>query len=138
MILNFEPRKERHSLKVGRTVPNCMHNALTVHPDSRTVTCDDCKDEVDPIEALLIVCRKIWWQENGRERELEYEEKRVSKVQAAAIMHLYKMGITPEIYAERWAREDARVKEAEAKLVEQLEASVEAQRLKTSETDGAA
>jgi hypothetical protein len=115
---------------VSRKKLACWHNSMTVHPDSRTVTCDECEEELDPIEALLVICRKIWWQENQRERELEYEERRVRKVQAAAIMHLHAAGITPEKYAERWAKEDARVKESQAKIA--------AEPVAESQADGAA
>lgn len=110
-VVEFKtPQAQPHSLVVRRKNLNCPHNAMKIHPDARTVTCDACGDEVDPIEALLIVASKIWWQESARERDLKNEQRRVEKVQYAAIAHLYAAGITPEKYAERWAREDRRVK----------------------------
>ena len=51
---------------------------------------------------------KVWWEQNHLEAQLEYEEKRVKRVQYAAVASLYEMGITPERYAEKWMAEHAR------------------------------
>jgi hypothetical protein len=120
----IEPPKSSRKLRKVRdwTKPRCDHGALIVSEEERTVHCEKCKVQLDPIQALLVLCQSVWWKEKAEQDKLEYEEKRVSKVQYAAIAHLYEAGVTPEKYAERWAKEDARVKEkqaAQAKIEQQ-------------------
>src|SRR6266436_4565373 len=74
----------------------CPHNAMQLNVEERTVTCTTCNEELDPYEALRILAQRTWWEENARERALEQEEKRVRKVQTAAVEHLYAAGVTPE------------------------------------------
>jgi hypothetical protein len=86
----------------------CQHGHLIVDLKLRKVRCSLCDKDIDPFEALEILCRKTWWDENRLEDQVEYEEKRVKKVQYAAVVALYEMNVTPEKYAEKWAAEHAR------------------------------
>jgi hypothetical protein len=87
---------------------HCEHNVLEVDERRGVVICKTCGDEMSPLEALKLLYRTIWWEENTRERQIEYDQKRVSKVQVAALICLYEAGVTPEKYAERWNKEHAR------------------------------
>jgi hypothetical protein len=99
----------KHKLKVKRTTYDaCQHGHLIVDLKLRKVRCGLCDKDVDVFEALEILCRKAWWEENRLEAQLEYEEKRVKKVQYAAVAALYEMNVTPEKYTEKWAAEHAR------------------------------
>lgn len=86
----------------------CSHGNMTVDFKLRTVTCNLCGKEIDSFEALQILCQKAWWEGNTLDAQLEYEEKRVKKVQYAAVAALYEMGMVPEKYAEKWAAEHVR------------------------------
>jgi hypothetical protein len=81
----------------------CEHNALELDERRGLVICEHCADEMSPLEALKTFARHIWWEENAREREMEHQIKRVSKVQKAALEYLFRAGITPEKYAEKLA-----------------------------------
>lgn len=107
----FKPIDGKHELTRKNRVRNsCPHYAIEFDPDERTVNCKACQTPLDPFEALRILATRIWWEENKREREIETEEKRVARVQKAAIEHLYAAGFTPEVYAKRWQQEDEKRK----------------------------
>jgi hypothetical protein len=93
----------------------CIHNSLMIDEDRGVVTCKTCEEEMSPLRAMLLMCRRIWWEQNIAERKIELDAKRVAKVQTAAIEHLYAAGITPEKYAERWERERQKRAEVEIK-----------------------
>lgn len=119
-IVEFRQMKSSHSLKMkqnegwklvrdketGKTF-YCQHNALIVDERREMVTCKTCGDEMSLLEAMRLLYRRIWWEENSRERQLDYDGKRVSRVQSAAFTCLYEAGVTPERYAERWNKERA-------------------------------
>lgn len=78
----------------------CHHNALEVDEQRGMVTCKHCQTEMSPLEALKVLCFQIWWEENKREREIEYESKRM-KIQREAFRCLFEAGVTAEKYANR-------------------------------------
>jgi hypothetical protein len=102
------PVRKHKLTKKAATWDVCQHGNLIVDLKLRKVRCGLCDKDVDPFEALEILCRKTWWDENRLECQVDYEERRVKKVQYAAIAALYDMGCTPERYAEKWAIEHAR------------------------------
>lgn len=98
-----------HSLKRKRKQFNdCKHTALSIDEERGLVTCKTCNKEMSCLEGICMLADRIWWEENRRERQIEYDLKRVSTVQAAAVMCLYEAGVTPEKYAERWNKEHSR------------------------------
>jgi len=115
-IIEFSPKApavESHSLTQKRKpLSSCQHNALVLDAERAMVRCKNCGEEMSPVEALQILCRRIWWEENARERQLEYDAKRVGKVQSAAFLCLFEAGITPEKFAERWKKENEKRKAA--------------------------
>jgi hypothetical protein len=119
-IIEFNPKTPAiHSLtKKGPDYSNriCQHDALIVDEERGMVKCTPCGEEMSPLEALKVLCRRIWWEENGRERQLEYDAKRVSKVQTAAFQCLFEAGITPEKFAERWKKENEKRKAAAVEM----------------------
>lgn len=124
MIIDFIPPPKiptLHSLNkkpTDYTRPFCQHNALVLDEERGMVQCDNCKEEMSPLEALKILCQRVWWEENTRERQLEYDTKRVSKVQVAAFLCLFEAGITPEKFAVRWQKEDEKRKVATIEMKE--------------------
>jgi len=104
-----EIRPAKHSLREKRWPDKkynpCYHNQLVIDEDRGVVTCETCSEEMSPLKAMLLLCRKIWWENNIAERQIELDAKRVAKVQSAAIEHLYSAGFTPEKYAERYEKE---------------------------------
>jgi hypothetical protein len=109
----------QHTLDIDRRHRQynpCKHNRLLVNEERGLVICQDCEEEMSPLEGMKLLCRRIWWEENIRERQIEYDLKRVSKVQSAALICLYEAGITPEKYVQRWQKEHiARTKSQEVK-----------------------
>lgn len=114
MIIPMRPVQQphaKHSLDrkpKDYSKPFCQHSSLLVDPDKRTVECARCKEILDPINAFLVVCSKLWWEKQAEERQIELDEKRVAKVQKAAVEHLVRAGITPEEYVVRYFEEKAR------------------------------
>ena len=107
----FKPAPvQTHSLTRVRKKSPCPHRALILNIEEREVRCKNCEVVLDPYQALETLCSRIWWEENARERQLEYDAKRVSKVQRIAIEHLHATGVTPEKYAIRWAAEEEKRK----------------------------
>jgi hypothetical protein len=109
VILKFtaQPRTKHKLDRVARRGDYCPHTHVVVVEEERKVVCSVCEKEIDPIDALLMISRNLWWQNQAKERELELEEKRVSKVQAAALACLYRAGIGPEQYRIRWEKQHA-------------------------------
>ena len=113
MVVKFpkQPKlfvKGRHRLKrAPHRITECWHNHILIDPYARQVSCGDCQVVLDPIDALMTLTRKTWWELEMAEGKLEYEEKRVQKVQYAAVKALFEMGMTPEKYADRWEKERA-------------------------------
>jgi hypothetical protein len=115
-VVNFKPCPVKHTLESKPRdwkKPHCDHRQMLIVEKKNIVECKSCGEELTPMEALLIVAREIWWTENARERQVEHDEKRVTKVQTAAVEHLHAAGITPEKYAVRWAKEDEKRKVVE-------------------------
>ena len=112
-------RPQKHSLRKKswheKKFNPCHHNQLVINEDRGVVTCETCAEEMSPLKAIVLLCSKIWWEQNAEERRIEIDEKRVAKVQTAAIEHLYAAGMTPEKYAARWERERQKRAEAEIK-----------------------
>ena len=132
-IIEFKPAPIKHTLRRKRHVyEECDHRQLCITDGQSKITCDLCKKEIDPLKAVIILADGLWWEEHRREAQLEYDTKRVTKVQAAAIEHLYAAGITPEKYAARWVKEDEK-----RKVVELARAEKET-KIKTMTPNGAA
>lgn len=118
-IIEFKPGQELHVLEERRDRTSiCRHNALTVDFERGMVTCKNCEKEMSPLQALKILCQAIWWKENERECQIQYDLKRVSKVQTAAFLCLFEAGITPEKYAARWAKEEEKRKTVAVEIKE--------------------
>ncbi|SRR6266404_6845736 len=110
------PVRKHRLTKKRAEYDSCQHGNLQVDFKLRKVICLLCNKDMDPFDAFEILCQKTWWEEQRREGELEYEEKRVKKVQYAALRALFDMGVTPTKYLERWDAEHAR-RQAEAATV---------------------
>ena len=117
----------RHSLEKKQEPykPYCAHPGLVIDRERGIVTCKYCSHEMSPLEGILLLCNKIWWQENNRERRIEYDLKCIAKTQKAAFLRLFEAGVTPEKYAERWAKEESErvqaavsISEAKSKVAE--------------------
>lgn len=63
----------------------CRHSQLVIDEDRGVVTCETCAEEMSPLKGILLLCSKIWWEENIAERRIEIDARRVAKVQTAAI-----------------------------------------------------
>jgi len=131
MIIEFKLPKEvpvtpiRHDIRRKRELHRgCLHPAFLVDQEGGKVFCKQCEKEIDPIETLLIVGSALWRNEWKRERDVEDEQKRVSKVQKAAVECLFNAGITPEEYARRFAKLQAERAQAEAAKVEEIKTKV--------------
>lgn len=104
-IIPTDRPKRQHVLRADGGFSTCMHGSITFSEQKRTVECGLCGRTLDPFEALKILSRPEWWAASSEERRLELEEKRVTKVQCAAISALYDFGIDPEEYEKRWNKE---------------------------------
>lgn len=108
-VIEIKRKTSEHSLARKKKKYNfeCKHDGLLIDEERGLVTCKACKKEMSCLQAMLLLCSRIWWEENTRERQIEYDLKRVTKVQAAALTCLYEAGVTPEKYAQRWQKEQA-------------------------------
>lgn len=98
--------KRKHEIKEAPgSYGYCQHESIVFSVKERTVTCGLCNKTLDPFDALQILGRKTWWEMHRVENEIEFAEKRVRKVQCAAITALYDFGIDPEEYERRWNKE---------------------------------
>lgn len=122
MIVEFhKPPPVRHLLrKKKREWDGCRHAEFIINDRAGTVRCGRCNEEVTPFQALLTLCENWWFEANCQEMQIEFDAKRVAKVQGAAIEHLFKMGITPEKYATKWAAENEKHKAIELKKEEAI------------------
>lgn len=115
-------RKRKHRIDRLRPKPDpgrprCEHSHLLVSERRCTVSCKDCEEALDPLEALLIVAQPKWLEEWACELAIERDVKRVSRVQRAAFQCLYEAGITPERYAAKWKdKEQAQLAELEEQV----------------------
>lgn len=121
MIIKFKPvpveeKAEQHRI-IRKPRDGCAHYlSFLVDGDAGKVFCSACKAEIDPMTALVRIAQASWRAEWSREQQVELEEKRVKRVQKAAIQHLFDAGITPEKYAERWAQLRAESQEKKAEV----------------------
>ena len=111
--IEFKPRPPQvqiHSLEKSQkrdySKPYCAHGALLISEQRGVVTCKYCQEEMSPLTGILLLCNRVWWDKQKQENQIEFDLKRVSKVQGAAFKCLFDAGITPDKYAVRWARED--------------------------------
>lgn len=98
-------------IEIRRTNPKgCPHYSFLIDEVDRVVNCGQCREQIDPLDALMILAndmvlaKDIWWKEHGDQNSFSPEQQRVTKVTKAALELLYDIGVSPAEYSERWTR----------------------------------